>query len=141
MSKSTATDPPAWHDDAGSTLIEFALVLPVFLFVLIGAMQMFLGLFFYCNATFASRAAARYASVHSAAAPVVATNGSVQSMVTSMLWTGTLASPVITTTWPGGNRIGGTVNVTVGIDLPLPIPFTDSHRITVGSSAQRQITY
>ncbi len=130
-----------FRDENGSTLIEFALVIPIFLLVLFGAFYSFMGLFFYCNASYASRVGARYASLHSATAPVVATSSSVQTAITPLLWTGALTTPTVNTVWQPSNSIGGTVTVTVTMSLPLPIPFTSIQSIPVSSAAQRAIVH
>lgn len=50
----------------GQTLVEFALVFPVFLMVLLGIIVLGLGVFYQQQVASASRDAARYAAVHSA---------------------------------------------------------------------------
>lgn len=133
--------PHLYHDEDGSTLIEFAFVIPIFLLLIFGAFQSFLALFFFCNASYASRAGARYASLHSATAPIAATSSSVQAVVTPLLWTGPVTTPTVNTVWQTSNTIGGTVTVTVTMNLPLPIPFTGIQSIPVSSTAQRSIVH
>lgn len=57
----------------GQTLVETALVLPLFLMVLIGIVVLGIGIFYQQQVTNAAREAARFASIHSATAqcPVV----------------------------------------------------------------------
>lgn len=50
----------------GQTLVEFALVLPLFLMVLVGIIVLGLGLFYQQQITNAARETARYAAIHSA---------------------------------------------------------------------------
>lgn len=59
----------------GQTLVELALVLPLFLMVLFGIVILGIGVFYQQQLTHAAREAARYAAVHSATAidPVVST--------------------------------------------------------------------
>ena len=128
-------------DEEGSTLIEFAFAIPVFLLVLFGAFHSFMALFFFCNASYASRVGARYASLHSISAPVAATPASVQNVVTPLLWTGFLTTPAVNAVWQPSNAIGSTVTVTVTMNLPLPIPFTSIQQIPVSSTAQRVIVH
>ncbi len=130
-----------WRDEGGSTLIEFAFALPVFLLVLFGAFSSFLALFFFCNASYASRVGARYASLHSASAPIVANDASVQNVVTPLLWTGSLTTPIVEAAWQPSNAIGSTVTVTVTMDLPFSIPFTSVRQIPVSSTSQRVIVH
>ncbi len=129
------------RDEDGSTLIEFAFTIPIFLLLIFGAFQVFTALFLFCNASYGSRVGARYASLHSSTAPVVATPSSVQAVVTPLLWTGVLTTPTVATTWQSSNNIGGTVTVTVTMNLPLPIPFTSIQQIPVSSTAQRAIVH
>jgi hypothetical protein len=57
----------------GQALVEFALVLPLFLMVVFGIIVLGIGIFYQQQVTNAAREAARYASIHSATAqcPVV----------------------------------------------------------------------
>jgi hypothetical protein len=50
----------------GQTLVEFALVAPLFIFVIAGILTLGIGLFYQQQVTNAAREAARYASIHSA---------------------------------------------------------------------------
>jgi hypothetical protein len=52
----------------GQTLVELALILPVFLMVLVGIMSLGIGVFYQQQVTNAAREAARYAAIHSATA-------------------------------------------------------------------------
>jgi hypothetical protein len=52
----------------GQTLVEFALVLPLFLVVLTGIIVLGIGVYFQQQVTNAAREAARYAAIHSATA-------------------------------------------------------------------------
>lgn len=54
--------------DSGQTLVEFALVLPLFLLVLFGIIVLGIGVFYQQQLTNAAREAARFASIHSASA-------------------------------------------------------------------------
>ena len=52
----------------GQTLVETALVLPLFLMVVLGVIVLGIGLFYQQQITNAAREAARYAAIHSATA-------------------------------------------------------------------------
>lgn len=58
----------------GQTMVEFALILPMFLLVLVGIIVLGIGVFYNQQLTNAARESARFAAVHSASAqcPVVA---------------------------------------------------------------------
>ncbi len=129
---------PRLHDEDGSTLVEFALVLPIALLVLFGALQCALALFSFENATFACRVAARYASLHSVSSQAPATAATVESAARSFLWVAP-ANASVQTTWAGSNVVGATVTVSVRETLPFAIPFTSLQQFTVGSKTQRVI--
>ena len=59
-------------DRRGQTLVEAALVLPLFILVVMGIIVFGIGLFYQQQVTTAAREAARYAAIHSASssAPV-----------------------------------------------------------------------
>jgi hypothetical protein len=52
----------------GQTMVEFALVLPLFVMVLVGVITLGIGVFYQQQLTNAAREAARYAAIHSATA-------------------------------------------------------------------------
>lgn len=65
--------PSARGGPRGQALVDFALVLPLFLMVFVGVIVLGMGIFFQQQVTNAAREAARYAAIHSASAqrPVV----------------------------------------------------------------------
>ena len=69
----------------GQALVEFALVFPIFVLLLLGVIVLGLGVFYQQQLTNATREAARYASIHSATAqcPTVSTLDPVQNVPTS----------------------------------------------------------
>jgi hypothetical protein len=73
MRAAHARAPHRRSDPAGQTMVELALVLPLFVMVFFGIIVLGLGLFFQQQVTNAAREAARYAAIHSATAqrPVV----------------------------------------------------------------------
>lgn len=127
------------REDHGSTLIEFAMTLPIFLLLIFGAFQCSLALFDYCNVTYAARVSARYASLHSADSLMPATSASVQSVATSFLLTTLESNAVVIAAWTPSNTVGSTVQVTVQTTLPLAIPFTSIQQFRIGSTSTRTI--
>jgi len=120
-------------------LLETALVLPVFFLLLFGLFYFSIALFGFCNATYASRAAARYASLHSSTSLSPCTTASVQSVVAPYLAVTPAATSTVTTVWTASNTIGSTVSVSVTLVYSVGIPFSKLNAITVGSTAQRTI--
>lgn len=131
---------PFLRSESGSTIVEFALVLPVALLLLFGMVQCSIALFDFCSATFACRVAARYASLHSASSVVPATAGSIESTARKFLW-GTPGTVSVSSSWAPSNVVGGMVTVTIREDLPLSIPFSSISSFTVGSTTQRVIQH
>ncbi len=137
-------DTPVPHAPAcgelGATAIETALVLPTFFLLLFGIFNFAIVLFGYCNATYASRAAARYASLHSSTSLAPSTTASVQSVVTPFVLATQAGATTVTTVWTPSNTVGSTVTVSVTIAYTLGIPFSTLRNVSVGSSMQRTIT-
>ena len=74
------------HGEEGAALLELALVMPVFLLVIFGILQCTLALFAYCNISYASHAAVRYASLYSSSSIAPATSTSVRKIVDPFIW-------------------------------------------------------
>jgi Flp pilus assembly protein TadG len=126
-------------DRSGATALETALVLPVFFLLLFGLMYFAIALFGYCNATYSSRAAARYASLHSSTSLSPCTAVSVQSVIAPYLAATPAAASTVSTTWSPANTVGATVTVSVTMVYSVAIPFSSLKTLTVGSVAKRTI--
>lgn len=123
----------------GAALLELALMMPVFLLVVFGILQVALTLFAFCNLSYASHVGARYASLHGGTSSTPATSASVAAMMKPYLWsTGGKVAPV-ETTWRPSNSPGSTVQVEVQEELPLAIPFSTTTGFTVHSTVVRVI--
>ncbi len=130
-----------WREnESGSTLVELALVLPVFLLTLFGFFASVIALCGYCNASYACRAGVRYASLHSATSLAPASAATVQAIVAPYLWADPIGGVRVTTLWSPGVAVGGTVRVSVKLIYPVRIPFSQWKEITMGSSAVRTIS-
>lgn len=123
----------------GSALLELALVMPVFLLVIFGILQCALALFAYGDITYASRAAVRYASLHSSASLAPATSDSVHTMINPFLWCAPASDFSIQVTWSPANTVGSTVQINVKVLLPLTIPFSDVQGFAIQSTSRRLI--
>jgi hypothetical protein len=80
---------------SGQAVVETALLLPVFFLLFVGTIQYAITLFTYCNATYACRNAARYASVRSTSSISPASVAQVKSLVTSGLFLNTAIAPTV----------------------------------------------
>jgi Flp pilus assembly protein TadG len=122
----------------GGAVLEVALVMPVFLLMVMGAMQFGIVLFGYCAASFAARNAVRYASVHSSASLNPATVTTVQQAITPWLWMGSaVGTPVVAVSWPSGNSVGYPVQVTLTQTYNVVLPFTPRKQLTMNCVASR----
>ena len=125
------------RDDRGGAALEMALVLPVFFVLLFGLFSFAIILFGYGNATYASRAGARFASLHSTTSLSPCTTTSVQNFVMPFLWAAPSGGVVVATAWNPGNTVGSTVNVSISIIYPIGMSVLSAGHVTVASGAQR----
>ncbi len=127
-------------EDQGSQLVETALMMVVLLMLLFGIFSFAIVLFGWCNITYASRAAARYASLHSTLSLNPADDASVSAVVAPFLIAVEPSGATTQVTYSPANTIGSTVAVTVTATYSMPVPFTSLTALTVSSTAQRTIT-
>ena len=125
--------------EEGSALLELALVMPVFLLVIFGILQCTLALFAYCNISYASHAAVRYASLHSSSSIAPATSSSVRAIVDPFVWCAPASAVTVTTTWSPSNSVGSTAQVQVQVNLPLAIPFSEVQGFAIQTVTKRLI--
>jgi Flp pilus assembly protein TadG len=119
----------------GTALVEYALVLSLFLMIFYGFIEFSLILFGFNNATYASRVAVRYAVVHGSTATYTCTSTDISNMVTSLLWGAPAGGTTINTTWSPNNTPGSTVTIKVSVQYTPPLPFFPSKIFYVGSTA------
>jgi Flp pilus assembly protein TadG len=137
-------------NESGQALIEMAVALPAFFLLLFGIFAFSFVLFGWCDVTFDTRGAVRYASIHSNTALVPATPTTVAAAVAQVLFAN---QSTTTVTYSGSNpasapvggsspfnTIGGTVVVSVTATYSVVMPFTNYTTFTVASSAQRTIS-
>lgn len=131
--------PKSLTDERGGTLLEMAVVLPTFFLLLFGIFNFVIVLFGYSNATYAARAASRYASIHSTTSLVPCNIACISTYATQFLYAAPSGGVTITTTYGSANTVGSTVKVFVRIAYTVVIPFSSVRNISVGSTAQRTI--
>ncbi|MFZ1085210.1 MAG: TadE family protein [Terracidiphilus sp.] len=102
-------------DDEGSTLMEMAFMLPLFLMLVIGTIQASILLYNYCDAVYSVRVAARYASLHSETSGDPACQTTINSIVTGNLrLAGSGGTPAVLLLYgagTNGNYVGDLVGV------------------------------
>lgn len=122
-------------------MVEIALILPIFFLLIFGFTSFAFVLFGFCNATYASRAAVRYAVLHGGSTGSPCTAAQVQTLVTSYLWGTPSAGITVTTNWNPDNSMGSTVAMKVAITYHVGIPFSSLNNIVVGTTAQGTILH
>jgi Flp pilus assembly protein TadG len=127
--------------DQGSELIEVAIALPLYFMFIFGLTSFAIVLFAYCNATFAAKAAVRYAVVHSNAtmAPCQATD--IDNIVAPFLWGAPAGGVTITPTWTTTNTVGQIVSVTVTLTYSTGLPYVGLKGLAATASAQGYIIH
>jgi hypothetical protein len=136
-------------NQAGSTLIETALMLPLFFMLLFGVFKFAQISFGYNNASYAVHVAARYASLHSSTSVVPATSATVLKIITPYMYAiGANQAP------PGcgncfalgysgtqnGNVIGNKVTVTIGMQYCIILPYYNGNCFILFAADTRNIT-
>lgn len=118
-------------------MVEYALVLGLFIMVVFGIVQFSLILFGYNNATYASRIAMRYAVVHGSTSSTPCTSPTISGIVTPLLWGAPSGGYTVTTTWTPNNTPGSTVSINVTIQYFPTLPFfgAGKQKFTVGTTA------
>jgi Flp pilus assembly protein TadG len=130
----------------GSGLIETAVVMPLFVLIVFGAVQYSIVLLTYCNATYACRLASRYASMHSNSSLAPDTVSQIQGLVTSRLFIGTAITPTVSVNYytpsltAGSNVVGNMVEVAVTWSQTVKLPFMDSSSFSISTQNYKVIT-
>jgi Flp pilus assembly protein TadG len=133
--------------DSGSALLEMAVSLPLFLLVVFGLFEYSIVLFTYCNATYACRNSARYASMHSSSSLSPASVSQIQTMTKSLLFLSSALTPTVnvsylnlTTGATATNTVGNVVEVTVSWTQTVKVPFGLSQSVSVATQGYQIIS-
>jgi Flp pilus assembly protein TadG len=135
------------ESDAGATLVEFALTLPLLFTFLFCFMQLCVAFYSYQLISECAREGSRYAMVRGASCPnsttptceVTATgvNTYVSGLHYPNIGGGTIT---VSTTYPGGNEaVGSLVRVKVTYVLSITMPFVPKSSLTMASTSQAYI--
>lgn len=126
----------------GQTLIEMALGLPLLCMMLFGFINFALVMYQLANITYASHAAARYASVHSLNTASPATTTSITGFLGPFLPSYPSNTVNVAVSYPatGANSVGGTVQIVVTLTYAIALPFYTLNGLQVSSTAQAAIT-
>jgi Flp pilus assembly protein TadG len=123
--------------ERGTSAVEFALVIPVFLLVIVGVGELTRAVWIYGTVAYAAREGTRYAMVRGAENKDPATAADIESYVQAKAGYGSLTE--VTTTWAPDNKPGSIVEVNVQYDfqsvasmLPIgPIALRSSSRMVI----------
>jgi hypothetical protein len=88
----------------------------------------------YCNATYASKMAARYAVLHGNTSPSPFTTAQLQAVAFQYLWGAPAATSTVVVIQTNGMNIGSAVNVGVTVIYATGIPFSSLSSVTIGAS-------
>jgi Flp pilus assembly protein TadG len=121
--------------EKGSALVEYAMVMSIFLMIVFGFVQMSILLFAFNNATYASRVAVRYAVVHGSTATYKCTATDISNLITPLLWGAPSGGTTISTTWSPNNTPGSTITIKISLQLTPTLPLFPSRLFSIGTTA------
>jgi len=121
----------------GSAMVEYALVIPIYLCLLVGAVNGALLMYLWNSTAYAARAATRYASVHGSTATYTCTSTDLQNLVYNSA--PGLRKATVTITWTPNKSPGSSVNVNVKLTFSTFVPFIHSQSLAIASSSQLTI--
>lgn len=101
--------------EQGSSLIETALILPVFFLMIFGFIDFSLVVFGMGNANFANRAALRYATLHSSTSYSATTQQDLSKIIAPYIFSFPANTWSVVPRYPAGNVVGAGVYMTVTI--------------------------
>ncbi len=131
--------------DSGQAIIEFALILPVFLLLVFGFVDSARAVFEYITLADAAREGTRYAIVHGGASTAPSGPNANDASVRAQVLRYTIGVPnvTVTSTWPdGSNARGDQVSVVVTapfVPLPSQILLNGALSVTVRGGSQQVI--
>jgi len=126
--------------DSGQSLIELALVLPMFFALFIGFINLCMVMLGLCTLSYICRQADRYACLHSPASMLPVSQSTISAQVAPFVFSYPSNTYTATLTYSGtGNVVGGTAVVTVRITYNITLPFVTIPAATLSSSASGTI--
>ena len=133
----TISRPVRRRTQGGSAAVEYALVLPLYLCILMGIVNGALVMYVWNCTAFAARAATRYAVVHGSTANYTCTTTDIQNVVYNSV--PGMRKATVTVTWKPNNSPGSTINVYVKLSFSTFIPLIRSQSLALASSSQMTI--
>jgi Flp pilus assembly protein TadG len=126
----------------GQTMVEFAMVVSVFLLLLFGIMQMALTIYNYNTVCSAAREAVRYAIVRSPTSANPATTAQIQQIAINTAVGLNTSQLTITVSWPADANLPSQsdARVKVSYQYQLQIPFFAPVTMTLASTSQMLVS-
>lgn len=109
--------------EKGSTIVESALCLTLFLMITFGTIDFGRAVFAYNFVSYAAREATRYAMVRGSSSSSPATNAGINSYVTGFAVGLDPSALTVNTIWTPDNKPGSTVAVTVKFTFSAVVPY------------------
>src|SRR6266404_283225 len=126
------------RSERGSSIVEGALCMTVFLMIIFGTIDFGRMVFAYNFVSYAAREATRYASVHGTTHAVI--NTDVTTFVTNEAIALDSSALSVTTTWPTNHKPGSTVQVRVQYSFTPVAPYIPTGPITLSSTSKMLIS-
>ncbi|MGD0117571.1 MAG: TadE/TadG family type IV pilus assembly protein [Candidatus Binatus sp.] len=134
----------AWQrtESAGQAMVEFAMVVSVFLLMLFGIMLMTLTVSYYNTVNSAAREAVRYAIVHSPNSANPATTAQIQQIAIGKALNMNPSQLTVTVSWPADATLTSQIDAQVSVSYlyQLHVPFMSAVSLTVASTAQMLVS-
>jgi Flp pilus assembly protein TadG len=126
----------------GQAMVEFAMVVTVFLLLLFGIMMMTLTVYNYNTVCSAAREAVRYAIVHSPASASPATTAQIQQIAINNAVNLVSSQLTVTVSWPADANLPSQSDAEVNVSyrFQLNVPFMSAVSMTVASTAQMLVS-
>jgi Flp pilus assembly protein TadG len=124
--------------ERGSTILEGALCLTVFLMIVFGTIDFGRMVFAYNFVSYAAREATRYAAVHGTAHAV--TNDDITTFVTREAIALDSSAMTVTTSWTPDHSAGSTVQVRIQYSFTPLLPYVPSGTVRLSSTSKMLIS-
>ncbi len=127
---------------SGQAMVEFAMVVTVYLLLLFGIMMMTLSVYYYNTVCSAAREAVRYAIVHSPSSASPATTAQIQQIAINNAVNLVSSQLTVTVSWPADANLPSQkdAEVNVSYQYQLHVPFMSALTMTVASTAQMLVS-
>jgi len=127
--------------ERGSSLAEFAVVVPVLMLFALGIVDLSRGVMLYNTLSHATREGARYASVRSSQSGDPATLSKVAAAIRLRAANLDPDQVGVIAVWPAGNVPGAVVTIDTTYPFETVTPFIPVGAVTIKSHSQATITY